>query len=83
MSEFDRPVSPSHPVSEQYRLLRTRFDQLGYLESFSTDSVALLLRLLNDLIQTAESCKKLQHDNEVVSQKKQSILAQVSFLHMP
>ena len=47
-------------ADEKFRLLRSRLDQLGYTDVFSLDSMHLILRLLNDLVQTTESCRKLK-----------------------
>lgn len=59
-------------------MLRTRLDKLGYLDFCSPESSTLVLKLLNDLIQTTESCKKLKNTMDLVQNDKQQLEGQVN-----
>ncbi|KAI9146414.1 hypothetical protein BKA69DRAFT_22947 [Paraphysoderma sedebokerense] len=61
------------PVQEQYRLLRQRLDQLEYRDPFRPDSMRLIQKLLSDLIQTTESCKRLKLSKDNLIQEKKSL----------
>ena len=64
---------------EQFKLLRSRLDQLGYFELFSPDAHSLVLRLLNDLVQTTESCKRLKVASDNNAQERRRLEADVLY----
>lgn len=64
--------------SVQYKHLRSRLDKLGYLDSFSPDSLALVHRMLEDLVQTTDSCRRLKTEMDRSSQIRQRLETEVS-----
>ena len=52
---------------KKYMTLRKRLDQLGYRQSLGVDSLPLVEKLFNDLVQTTESLKKSKQQATKVS----------------
>jgi hypothetical protein len=63
--------------AEQFHSLRIRLDKLGYLDPISPDAVPLILKLLNDLVQTTESCQRLKTSHDRAVQEKRNIEVEV------
>jgi hypothetical protein len=81
MTSTVQPPSPSRktplPTNEQYKLLRSRLDKLGYFDLFTPESMALVMRLLNDLVQTTDSCKKLKLGADSTTQERRRLESEV------
>ena len=52
---------------KKYMTLRKRLDQMGYRQSLGVDSLPLVEKLFNDLVQTTESLKKTKQQATKVS----------------
>jgi hypothetical protein len=64
-------------TAHRFNALRSRLEKLGYVEPFSYDSVDLVLRLVNDLVQTTESCRQMKQSFESERQEKRFLEAKV------
>ena len=62
---------------EQYQILKNRLEKLGYKDALPLDAVPLVLKLMNDLVQTTDSCRKLKIDHDKFSQDKKRLEAKV------
>eukprot|EP00435_Cladocopium_sp_Y103_P064882 s170_g26.t1 len=69
--------SPAKPSLSAFQALRSKLNGLSYVQPFSEESLALVERLLEDLLKSAESYRVLQREEQssrrkVWSQKRDS-----------
>eukprot|EP00158_Paraphelidium_tribonemae_P009285 Partr_v1_DN28823_c1_g1_i1_m33374 putative centrosomal protein 135kDa len=61
---------PQSPTKNQYQRLTSRLEKLGYSDAVPIDAMPIVLKLLNDLVQTTDSCRRLKLDNDKYMQDR-------------
>ncbi|CAL1172309.1 unnamed protein product [Cladocopium goreaui] len=73
--------SPAKPSLSAFQALRSKLNGLSYVQPFSEESLALVERLLEDLLKSAESYRVLQRAVAKRETQTQEVVAELEVLH--